>query len=102
MLVLTRKRGETIKIGDDILVKVVQTGRGSVKIGIQAPSHLRVLRGELTPFIREIELDLDASDSGIPAEVEQFLNEFGDLFSDELDEVEEGEGPKHRQVAALN
>ena len=47
MLVLTRKRLETIRIGDDITVQVIQTGRGRVKLGIQAPAHLRVLRGEL-------------------------------------------------------
>lgn len=47
MLVLTRKRFETIRIGEDITVSVVQTGRGRVKLGIEAPSHLRVLRGEL-------------------------------------------------------
>jgi carbon storage regulator len=47
MLVLTRKKSETIRIGDDITIQVMQTGRGRVKLGIQAPAHLRVLRGEL-------------------------------------------------------
>lgn len=47
MLVLTRKKTETIRIGEDIVVTVVQTGRGRVKLGIEAPAHLRVLRGEL-------------------------------------------------------
>lgn len=50
MLVLTRKHNETIKIGEDILIKVIQTGRGSVKLGIEAPAHIRVLRGELAEF----------------------------------------------------
>ena len=44
MLVLTRKKMETIRIGDDITIQVLQTGRGRVKLGIQAPAHLRVLR----------------------------------------------------------
>lgn len=48
MLVLTRKRAEMIKIGEDIVIKVIQTGRGTVKLGIEAPSHVRVLRAELT------------------------------------------------------
>ena len=48
MLVLTRKRSEIIRIGDDIFVKVIRTGRNTVKIGIEAPSHVRVLRGELS------------------------------------------------------
>ncbi|MBA4031014.1 MAG: hypothetical protein C0478_08990 [Planctomyces sp.] len=47
MLVLTRKKSESIHLGDDIVIKVVQTGKGAVKIGIEAPSHVRIVRGEL-------------------------------------------------------
>ena len=47
MLVLTRKRSEMIQIGDDVVVKVIRTGRNSVKIGVEAPAHVRVLRAEL-------------------------------------------------------
>ena len=47
MLVLTRKRTEMIQIGENIFVKVIQTGRSTVKIGIEAPADVRVLRGEL-------------------------------------------------------
>lgn len=47
MLVLTRKRSELIRIGDDIFIKVIRTGRSTVKIGIEAPLHVRVLRAEL-------------------------------------------------------
>ena len=50
MLVLTRKKSETIRIGESIFVKVIRTGRGSVKIGIEAPANVRVVRGELTPL----------------------------------------------------
>ncbi|MEW4489169.1 carbon storage regulator CsrA [Thalassoglobus sp. JC818] len=52
MLVLTRKKNETIQIGDDIVIKVISTGRGKVKIGIDAPAHVRVLRGELDTTLR--------------------------------------------------
>jgi carbon storage regulator len=48
MLVLTRKQGEVIHVGDGITVKVIKTGKGTVKIGIEAPAHVKVLRGELT------------------------------------------------------
>lgn len=48
MLVVARKQHEFIQIGDDIIVKVIKTSRGSVKIGIDAPDGLRVLRGEIT------------------------------------------------------
>ena len=47
MLVLTRKCAEEIRIGDEIVIKVIKTGRGSVKLGIDAPEHVRVMRGEL-------------------------------------------------------
>lgn len=47
MLVLTRKATETIRIGDDIVIKVIKTGRGTVKLGIDAPESIRVMRGEL-------------------------------------------------------
>lgn len=47
MLVLTRKKSEMIHIGDNIVVKVISTGRGKVKIGIEAPSEVRVMRAEM-------------------------------------------------------
>ncbi len=47
MLVLTRKRSEMIQIGENVVIKVIQTGRSIVKIGIEAPDDVRVIRGEL-------------------------------------------------------
>ena len=47
MLILTRKRNESIRIGDHIVVRVMRTAKGSVKIGIEAPDTVRVIRGEL-------------------------------------------------------
>ena len=47
MLVLTRKPAEIIRIGKDIVIKVIKTGNGTVKIGIEAPASVRVMRGEL-------------------------------------------------------
>ena len=47
MLVLTRKQGEKIQIGENIVVKVIKTGKSTVKIGIEAPSEVRVMRAEL-------------------------------------------------------
>lgn len=48
MLVLTRKKAQMIQIGDNIVIKVIQTGRSTVKIGVDAPANVRVLRGELS------------------------------------------------------
>ncbi len=50
MLVLTRKATETIKIGDNVVIKIICTGTKSVRIGIEAPDNVRILRGELQEF----------------------------------------------------
>ena len=50
MLVISRKAHEFLQIGEDIVIKVVKTSCGSVKIGIEAPDGLRILRGELSEF----------------------------------------------------
>ena len=47
MLVLSRREGEQIKIGDGITVTVVRLGGDKVRIGIDAPSEVLILRGEL-------------------------------------------------------
>ena len=47
MLVLTRKIGEQINIGDDILVSVIEVDRGSVRLGFEAPRHVSILRKEI-------------------------------------------------------
>lgn len=47
MLVLTRKTGEQIIIGNDITLTVVSVGPGRVKIGIEAPDWVTVDRGEV-------------------------------------------------------
>jgi carbon storage regulator len=47
MLVLTRRKSEAIRIGDNVFIKVIRTGRSTVKIGIDAPASVRVVRGEL-------------------------------------------------------
>jgi carbon storage regulator len=47
MLVLTRKAGERIVIGDSIVVEVLEIQANRVRIGIQAPSGVTILRQEL-------------------------------------------------------
>ncbi len=47
MLVLTRKVGEDVTIGEDITVKVVKINRNTVRLGIEAPQDKRILRTEL-------------------------------------------------------
>ncbi len=47
MLVLSRKVGQKILIGDKISVTVVRVGQGGVRIGVEAPEELEVVREEL-------------------------------------------------------
>jgi carbon storage regulator CsrA len=49
MLVLTRKVGERIMIGNGIVVTVTSVHRNQVRIGIEAPRSMPVLRAELMP-----------------------------------------------------
>ena len=48
MLVLSRRPGETIRVGDDIEVKVLATTGNRVRLGIVAPRRLSIVRKELT------------------------------------------------------
>ena len=47
MLVLTRRPGQTITIGDDIQLTVVALTGGGVRLGIKAPPAVTIMRGEL-------------------------------------------------------
>jgi carbon storage regulator len=51
MLVLSRKTGEEIVIGQDIRVTVVDVKGGKVKIGIQAPDDVAIFRSELRDWV---------------------------------------------------
>jgi len=50
MLVLSRHENEEIHIGDDVKLTVVKLKGNLVRIGIEAPVNIRVVRGELTNF----------------------------------------------------
>lgn len=47
MLIITRKKGESLMIGDDIEIVVSKIDDGSVKIGIKAPKDVTILRKEI-------------------------------------------------------
>lgn len=57
MLNLTRKDGETIIIGDNIRIKFLECRRGRVRVGIEAPEGVKILRGELAPVAAELAPD---------------------------------------------
>ena len=53
MLVFTRRRGQTIRIGDGIEVQVLRVGRDGVRLGVVAPPDVAVHRQEIYDQIRD-------------------------------------------------
>ncbi len=53
MLVLTRKKNESIIIDGGIVIEVLQISRDQIRIGVTAPSEIKVLRSELRPFSQQ-------------------------------------------------
>lgn len=47
MLVLSRKKGESLKIGDNVTITILECDGDKVSIGIDAPKDIRIIRGEL-------------------------------------------------------
>lgn len=52
MLIIARRRGQRVVIGHDIEVVVTEVTRGSIKLGIVAPPHTTILRGELLDAVQ--------------------------------------------------
>ncbi len=53
MLVLARRLNERIVLGGDIVITVLEVGRGQVRLGIEAPRECRILRGELIVEVQD-------------------------------------------------
>ena len=67
MLVLSRKLNESIVIGDDVVVKVISIEKGVIKLGIDAPREITIIRNELLEGVKEsnIQASKEISDSEI-------------------------------------
>ena len=63
MLVLTRKAGERIQIGDEVVLEILEVRQGQVRLGIQAPTHVRIYREEIARQIRAENRSAAASDT---------------------------------------
>ncbi|MGC8971100.1 MAG: carbon storage regulator CsrA [bacterium] len=57
MLVLTRKRGQSILVGDDVEITVLEIDRDHVKLGISAPKAIKVYRRELYEEIKKTNVE---------------------------------------------
>ncbi len=74
MLVLTRKADDSIVIGDNITIKVVSVEGGVVKLGIDAPKDISIIRSEL---LKEVENSNKAASHKMD---DSFLEEFYSKF----------------------
>ena len=62
MLVLSRKVGDRIHIGSDIAVTIVKVSGGTVRIGVEAPPHMAIVRDELK---ESIEREMNATSQSV-------------------------------------
>jgi carbon storage regulator len=68
VLVLSRKVGERILIGDKIAITVVKIGHGGVRVGVEAPPEMAVVREELAQELERTERALASRQAGHIAE----------------------------------
>lgn len=76
MLILTRRVGESVIVGDDIVISVIEVRGDAVRIGIQAPRSVSVHREEVyLELQRANEQAASSSDAAIGAVVEELMGE---------------------------
>ncbi len=68
MLVLSRKESEKILVGNDVRITVIRVTPKSVRIGIEAPADMPILREELRTDDRGL---VPGPQSGVPAKMEE-------------------------------
>ena len=61
MLVLTRKKNELIRIGDDVVMTVIEIRGDKVRLGFEAPREIIIHRGEVYDAIEREKASADAS-----------------------------------------
>jgi len=77
MLVLSRKQGERLMIGSDIVLTINRISGNRVAIGIEAPRDIRIIRGELDRFevtqggAAPVAMSMDESSLAIASEAHQ-------------------------------
>ncbi len=56
MLVLARKLNESIVVGDNIIIKVISIDKGVVKLGVEAPKEISIVRNELLEDVKDLNI----------------------------------------------
>jgi len=70
MLILTRKLNEEIRINGDVIIKIVTLSDNQVKIGIEAPNDVKILRGEVYEKLRDYTIEaLQKSKEKLPVDL---------------------------------
>lgn len=72
MLILARRAGESIFLGEDVEIRIVDVSPSRVKIGVIAPRHLTVLRGEVK---KAAEQNVQAAQPASAKAVERLLKQ---------------------------
>jgi carbon storage regulator len=62
MLIITRRPGEKIMLGDDVVIEVIEVSGSSVRVGIAAPKSIPVYREEIWRAVKEENTAAAASD----------------------------------------
>jgi len=77
MLILTRKSGEQIAIGDDIVINFLEIKGTQVKVGIEAPRHITIHRQEVYERVKEENMaaaSMTATDLSLASEFYSQIN----------------------------
>lgn len=74
MLVLTRKSGEQILIGDDIVITVLDSRGDGVRIGIDAPRGMKIQRNEVVRAVEEANVAATAATSDAEERIKALLS----------------------------
>ena len=73
MLVLTRKAGERVLIGDDIVITILDTRGDGIRIGIEAPRGVNIQRDEIVRAVTEANVEATHVDGGAEARLKAAL-----------------------------
>mgnify|MGYP000039872764 CR=1 FL=1 len=73
MLILTRKIGESVTIGNDIKVKIISVDQNQVKLGFEAPSDIPIFREELIAKVKNMNIEASSSFSKLDLDGLKFI-----------------------------
>jgi carbon storage regulator len=69
MLIITRRPGEKVMLGDDVVIEVIEVSGSSVRIGIAAPKSVPVYREEIWRAVRDENAAAATSDAKLPEDL---------------------------------